>query len=101
MPSPTIATRFPCCLELGDFLVLVLGQHLGKVGLDPEFLCHGSGDFLAVARQHRDLDAIASQPPDRLAAFGTDDVGQRKCRDHVSPIHEVDDRSAPLDRPRV
>ena len=60
-------------LELGDLVLLVLGQHLGEHLVDAELGGDGVRDRAGVAGDHRDRrDAHRVQVGDGLARFGAD-----------------------------
>ena len=81
-PSPTIATGQAACLQLGDRLVLVLGEHLGEHLVDAEVAADGVGDLAGVAGDHRHRRRpCALQLVDGLAGLGADLVLERERAD--------------------
>ena len=94
MPSPAIATTWPCRLQLADFRCLLGGQHLGEHVLDADLGGDGVRGGRVVAGEHPDVDAECLQLGDRLGGFGFDGVGDRQHRGR-GPVDRGEHRGAP------
>ena len=96
-PSPTMATRQAAALQLGDGLVLVLGEHLGEDLVDAEVAADGVGDLAGVTGDHHHPSTpIWRRSSTACAGLGADLVLERERADDLVVADEVEHGGAAL-----